>query len=228
MATSIVEREARFLVDDPAVHRAAARLASLGGFAVVRRRRERQRNTYLDTEDLRLRRGRAVLKLREARRSIEVTFKQSLGYRAGVASRRELTQRIPSSKKRSALRGTLAIDPIRRARDYAGAHALRPLFTLLTDRRTLILAEGRGRVELDVDRVTFRRAGRVIAKRLEIEVENLTASPAVFRKAIAALRRRFGARLRLSPVTKFEYGLRVSRSVGDGGGIRTRRSVRRG
>lgn len=212
MSTSIVEREARFLIDDPAVHRAAARLASLGRFVVVGRGHERQRNTYLDTEDLRLRRARAVLKLREAGRSIEMTFKQSLGYRAGVASRRELTERIASSKKRAALRGALAIDPIRRAKRVIGAQSLHPLFTLLTDRRTLILADGRGRVELDVDRVTFRRDGRVIARRLEIEVENLTASPAVFAHAISALHRRFGRHLRLSPVTKFEYGLRVSRA----------------
>ena len=212
MSTSIVEREARFLVEDPAVHRAAAALASLSAFVVVRRRHERQRNTYLDTDELRLRTSHAILKLREAGRSAEVTFKKSLSYRHGVANRLEVTQRIRPSAKRSALQGTLAIDPIRRARALIGARPLRILFTLLTDRRTLILAAGRARVELDIDRVTFERAGRVVARRLEIEVENLTASPAVFASAIAALRARFGSRLRLSRVTKFEYGLRVSRA----------------
>ncbi|MBI3320331.1 MAG: hypothetical protein HYZ89_07095, partial [Candidatus Omnitrophica bacterium] len=50
---------------------------------------------------------------------------------------------------------------------------------------------------------------RVLASRLELEVENLTASPAVFKQALLALRRQFGTRLRPTRVSKFEFGLRL-------------------
>lgn len=219
---AIVEREARFLVDDPAVHRAAAHLASLGAFRVLRRKRERQHNTYFDTTDMKLWRAKSVLKLRETRALREVTFKKSLGYRDGVASRLEVTSRIrPEQRDKVAQaptlgimgsgQGTRSLGPMRWVKRVIGARALHPLFTVVTDRTTLILANEGQRVELDVDRVGVRKGRRILARRLEIEVENLTASAEVFREAITALRRRFGAHLRLSGVSKFEFGLRAGR-----------------
>jgi inorganic triphosphatase YgiF len=205
---AIVEREARFVVADPAVHRSVARLMSLGLFRVIRRHRERQRNTYFDTDDMRLWRAKSVLKLRETRAVREVTFKKSLSYRNGVASRLEVTSRIRPEQRVRIRQGRLAIAPMRRARAIIATHRLHPLFVVATDRTMLILSNNRRRVELDVDRVAVRRGRQIVARRLEIEVENLTASPLVFRSAITALRRRYGAHLRLSGVSTFEFGLR--------------------
>ena len=213
MGTAI-EREARFLVRDEAARRALVRLRDLEGFRRVRIRRERQQNTYLDTVDLRLRRARSVLKLRRVGRRVDVTFKRSLGVRQGIASRLEVTARIRPAHIAGVFAGTLHIPPQRRIRPLIGARALHALFTLHTDRTILVLADGRARVELDVDRVTFRKGGRIHAGRLEAEVENLNAPPVVFRRAVAALRRRFGGALQPTRVSKFEYGLRLARRQG--------------
>ena len=209
MARTVVEREARFLVSEPSVHRAAARLIGLGPFRVIRRHRERQRNTYFDTDEMRLWKAQSVLKLRETVSAREITFKKALAYRDGVASRLEITSRLRPKQRAWMSRGGAAIEPMRRVRRLIGTHPLRRLFTIATDRTTLILVHRRHRVEVDVDRVAVRCGRRVAARRLEIEVENLTATPAVFRSAIAALRRRYGRDLRLSRVSKFEFGRRV-------------------
>ena len=213
MTVSIIEREARLLVQRPAVLSAVARLRTLGEFRVVSRRRERQRNTYLDTPAYQLRRRGAILKLRTVGRRVEVTFKQSRGYRRGVASRLEMTSRIRPSQMARLSRGELNLKPMRRARALIGRRALRPVVTLFTDRRVLMLAHGKHRVELDLDRVTFRKGGRIVARRDEVEVENVTASASVFRQAIAALRKQFRRDVRLSHVSKYAYGLRVAKAA---------------
>jgi len=214
-----LEREARFLVLDDSARRALVRLRALDGFRRVQLRRERQQNTYLDTADLHLRRARSVLKLRRVggRRRVEVTFKHSLGVRRGVAHRIEVTAQIQPSQVARVLGGTIAIPPMRRVGPLIGRHALRALFTLRTDRTILVMRQGRARVELDVDVVTFRAGGRVRARRVELEVENLSAPPAAFARAVAALRRRFGSAVKPTTVSKFEYGLRLVKRRGRSG-----------
>lgn len=207
--STVIEREIRFLVEEPAVYRAVTHLTSLGSFMVVKRRRERQRNTYFDTTDMRLWRARSVLKLRETRVLREVTLKKALAYRNGIASRLEVTSRLRPTQRFLTAPGRLAIAPMQRAKRIIGAQPLQRLLTIITDRTTLVLAKNRRRVELDVDRVAVRKGRRILARRLELEVENLTATPAVFREAIAALRHRYGEALRLSRVSKFEFGWRV-------------------
>ncbi len=224
-----VEHEIRFLVDDPAVHRAAARLRRLETLRVIHRHRERQRNTYFDTRDLRLRQQRTVLKLREIGRLREAIVKQSLGHQHGVMRHREIAATITPSQRLRWIRCSAheAVEPLRRARALAGDQPLQAIVTIRTDRHRAILARGEQRVELDVDHVRVQQGRRTCAQRLELEVENLDASPRVFAEAIAALRRRFRGMLRMSRVSKFEYGLRMTRaltrrSAGDRGGFRTR------
>jgi inorganic triphosphatase YgiF len=214
-----IEREARFLILDDSARRALVRLRALDGFRRMQLRRERQQNTYLDTGDLRLRRARSVLKLRRVggRRRVEVTFKHSLGVRRGVAHRLEITARIQPSQVARVLAGTMNIPPMRRAAALIGRRALRALFTLRTDRTILVMRQGRARVELDVDVVTFRAGGRVRARRVELEVENLSAPPAAFARAVAALRRLFGSAVKPTRVSKFEYGLRLVKRGGRSG-----------
>lgn len=203
----MIEEEARFVVGSASAHQAVARLRELDSFHLVSRRRERQQNTYVDTADFRLLRARSVLKIRMVGRRAEVTLKRSLGYRQGIVRRREVTSGIRPAQLPRVLDGSTRITPVRLARAATGAVPLQRLFTLFTDRRILVFASGRARVEVDVDHVTFRRHGRVVARRYEVEVENLNAPPAVFRKAVAALRKTFGDSLWPTRVSKFEYGL---------------------
>lgn len=213
----VLEREARFLVLDDSTRRALVRLRALDGFRRIRVYQERQRNTYLDTRDLRLRRARSVLKLRQVGTRTDLTYKRSRGLRRGVAERLEVTAPIRPSQIPQALSGRLTPAPMRRVRRIVGDRPLEPLFTLFTHRYGLIFSDGRCRVEVDVDRVTLRRGRRVRARRLEVEVENLTAPPAAFARAVAALARRFGNAVEPTTVSKFEYGLRLVKRRGRSG-----------
>ncbi len=209
-STTTVEREARFLVREAAIHETIARLRSLNGFRVVSRRRERQRNTYFDTKDLRLTRRRAILKVREIGHRVEVIFKQSLGSRNGIAERLEVSTSIRPTQLRDVFSRQLGIEPLRRAQAIVGAHPMTRVCTVLTDRSRLLLAHNAERVEVDVDRVAVRAGQRIRAKRLEVEVENVNASTAVFARVLTALRGRFGASLRPLHVSKYEFGLQQS------------------
>ena len=214
--TRILEQEARFLAADRATHRAVADVRSLDGFQVVQRRRERQRNTYFDTPDLRLRAHRAVLKVRAVGRRRELTFKQSRGYRDGVATRLELTTRIQAGHEARLRRGHVepTAEPARRAQALIKHQALRFTFSMLTDRRILVMARDDERIEIDVDHVVLRRARKIRASRLEVEVENLTASPRAFRHFLTALQQRFPVGLRRCSVSKYEFGFRMSGGQG--------------
>ncbi|MBI3333530.1 MAG: CYTH domain-containing protein [Candidatus Omnitrophica bacterium] len=205
-----IETEAKFLVREAAVHQAVGRMRRLGRFQVVERSRQRQRNTYLDTADQALRRSREVLKLRQVGRFNEVTFKREIRFRRGVSSRIEITSAISKARVPAFLNknGRLSIKPVQWARKTAGGRSLSPVFTLLTDRRKRILEWDRHRIELDLDRVTFHRPGGGRFSFLEVELENLTASPQLFHQALSALKRRFGKGLRPSRIPKAEFGFR--------------------
>jgi inorganic triphosphatase YgiF len=202
-----MEIEAKFLVQDPVLLEEVARITALGPFRRIRTFRQRQRNTYLDTPDLLLKRAKAVLKLRQVAaarggrtrpggalgRRAELTFKSEVGHDREISRRLELTVPIP----------------IRHARSLIGFQPLKRLFTLHTDRRRMIFAFGKQRIELDLDRVTVRKGRRIAGRRYEVEVENLSASPTLYRQALTVLRRTFGRRLRPSRIWKGEYAWEI-------------------
>jgi inorganic triphosphatase YgiF len=204
------EVEAKFLVEGARLLNQAAALRSLNGFQVIARSRERQANSYWDTPAFDLRRAKAVLKLRRVGRRFELSFKKELGRsRSRAVSRRlEVSDRLTKGEIRLLHRGKLKSPPIDRARRLTSRPLVR-LFTLYTDRRKLLLALGGHRVELALDRVTFRRGGRILGRRWEVEVENLTASEGLFQTVIRALRRRYPGKLKSSRVWKGEYGFRL-------------------
>ena len=187
------EVEAKFLARDPGIFRALGRLKTLGRFRLLRAALERQENRYLDTEDLRLRQARAVLKLRRTGSKREVTFKREIGYRAGVSERIEVS-------------GPQAL---LRARKITGSRPFKEILNLRTRRRSLIFAAGRERIELDLDRVEVRRASGGTARYAEAELENLSASEIHFREALTELKHLFPKGLRPSRLPKVEIGLRL-------------------
>ena len=221
------ETEAKFLVESPSLLRKINSLDCLGSFRLIRRQSERQQNIYWDTQDLRLRRARAALKMRWVGSRTEVTFKREIAYRNGISDRVEITVQVPLGQRSRIFKSSRLIDParpiepVRLARKIAGSLSLQKVLTLRTFRRKLLFACGGQRIELDLDRVVVQRAGKPVATHQEVELENLSASEGLFREALGALRRRFGGGLRSSRIPKYEMGLRLLKSMerNRGGGV---------
>jgi len=187
------EVEAKFLARDPAVFKKLARLRSLGRFRLKSSRLERQQNRYLDTQDLRLRQARSILKVRQVGKKIEMTFKRELSHRGGVSERIEVT----------------GPDALLRARKIVGARPLQEILNLRTHRRRLIFVSGREEIELDLDQVDVLRGGRSVGRHWEVELENQAAGEEHFRESLAELKGSFRGELRSSRIPKVEMGLRV-------------------
>lgn len=188
------EVEAKFLVRDPAVLGKLEKLKELGLFRLKSRSLEEQDNRYLDTEDLRLRQARAILKTRRVGGKLDMTFKRELSYRNGVSDRIEV--KSPGAA-------------LPQARKIIGSRPLKEILALRTRRRKLIFARGKDRVELALDQVAVRRAGKTTARFDEVELENLSAPEADFQKLLSRLRRLAGKALRASRIPKVEIGLRL-------------------
>jgi inorganic triphosphatase YgiF len=206
------EVEAKFLPRGPAVLRKLEKLRMLGRFRLKSRRTELQENQYLDTEDLRLRQARAVLKVRRAGGKSEITFKRELSYRNGVSERIEVTMPLPVGTTYldpSRYVVPMEIEPVRRAREITGSRPLREILNLRTRRRSLIFASGPEKVEVDLDRVEVRWDKKTVARFSEIELENLTASEESFRELLRGWKRLFRGEIRSSGIPKVELGLRL-------------------
>ena len=188
------EVEAKFLVLDPAVLGKLEKLKELGSFRLKSRSLEEQENCYLDTEDFRLRQARAILKTRRVGGKLDMTFKRELSYRNGVSDRLEVTS--PEAA-------------LPRARKIIGSRPLKEILILRTRRRRLIFARGNHRIELDLDQVAVRRAGKTMARFEEVELENLSAPEADFQEMVKRLQRLGGETLRGSRIPKVERGLRL-------------------
>ncbi len=211
MTTTHREVEVKFLVRDTTVLRAVAQLRSLGPFTLMRRHSERQRNTYVDTDDARLHRARAVLKVRKIGSGISLTFKQAKRMQRGFGVRREITSRLSQRRLDLVWQAQLHPAPMRAARRILGAAPLRPRLCLLTHRRRLTLAYQRQRIAVDVDRVTCAPLHGPAVTWCEVELEALHATPRIFEGVVNDFTRRFGSRLRRSARSKYTIGLALTR-----------------
>lgn len=187
------EVEAKFLVRDPAVLGKLGKLKELGLFRLKSRSLERQENRYLDTQDLRLRQARAILKTRQVGAKTETTFKREISHRGGVSERIEVT----------------GPEAVLRARKIAGSRPLREILNLHTFRCRLLFARGKDKIELDLDQVDVLRGGRKIARYWEVELENRSIGEKHFQEALTKLRHSFRGELRSSRLPKVEIGLRL-------------------
>ncbi len=203
------EVESKFIVRDPLVLSEVSTLRTVGTFTVTGQEHLVQHDTYLDTSDLSLARGRSVLKLRQRGDRYEVTFKQEVGASRGVSERVEVTLPVTPDQVPLLLAGRLPIEPVRLARRVAKRKELTEVIASVTDRTRMLLAHETERAEIDVDRVTYRRGRVEMAGRMEVEVENQGASLDGFRALVDALKVQFGEKMELSSVSKFEHGLRL-------------------
>ena len=128
-------------------------------------------------------------------------------------------------------------DPVRQARRIVGRRPLREVLRIRTDRtkrlfsfRQQRLALGEApprasaqrlapeeapprasaqRLELALDRVRVVQGRRTVGTFLEIEMENLSADPALFEETLRVFRRKFQRQIRSSRLSKFQRGLRL-------------------
>ena len=213
------ETEAKFLIQSTSIQRKILSLRTLGPFHLIGCQSERQQNIYWDTQDLRLRRARAALKMRWVGSRTEVTFKREIAYRNGISDRVEITVQVPLGQRSRIFKSSRLIDParpiepIRLARKIAGSLSLQKVLTLRTFRRKLLFACGRQRIELDLDRVVVQKGSKSVAIHHEVELENLNASEDLFREALKGLMGQFGRGLRSSRIPKYEIGLRLLKSM---------------
>ena len=210
----MIERETKFLVHGESVFRRILKISALGPFRRTRRVRQRQWNQYWDTPDLRLKRGRAALKVRRVRARAEVIFKREIAFHTGVSERVEKSARL-RVEGHHALRRALArepfIEPVRQARRIIGSRPLEPVLTLRTDRQRLFFTCGRERMELDLDGVRVLRGRKIVGRYEEVELENLSSSAGKFRLARVAFEERFAGEVSFSRLPKYEIGLRFLR-----------------
>jgi CHAD domain-containing protein len=162
------------------------------------------RDRYLDSEDWRLHRAGATLRIRTTGRRSEATLKSKGTLVDGLRDRRELTEPLPGPDPEGvrALSGEVG----RTVRALSGAKRLRVLFEVRTRRRVYGVRAGGADVgELSLDDTTIPVAGGRPARlqRVEIEVE-----PDAM-EAVAPLvdELRAAAGLRPAAATKFQAGL---------------------
>jgi triphosphatase len=162
------------------------------------------RDRYLDTEDWRLHRAGATVRIRSTGRRSEATLKSKGTLVDGLRDRRELTEPLPSPDV-EALRA-LPGDVGRTVRSLVGRRKLRQLFEIRTRRKAYtVLVDGEDVGELTLDDTSIPVAGGRPARlqRVEIEVE----PDAVDTVADLVGELRAGAGLRPAGASKFQAGL---------------------
>jgi CHAD domain-containing protein len=148
-------------------------VARVPGYTVTAGATKRIRDTYFDTADWRLSRGRFTCRVRDKADGAEVTLKSTAPQAGGMRTRRERNDRLgpgetlPGRVAAAATAGEAALPAIRLV---AGARHLAPLFTLAQERRQFLLADLTGHLgEISVDATEVEgTAGRL--QRVEVEV----------------------------------------------------------
>ncbi len=167
--SDILEVEWQF--DAPSTSRAIDWLlvANVPGYAILPAGQKSQVDTYYDTADWRLSRGKFTCRVREKKDGAELTLKGMAGAQDGMRSRREQTERLESHSLAAIVE---APGPCGNAiRLIAGRRHLEALFTLEQQRRTFDLSDADGLLgEISVDD-TWVREGRAHLARVEVEVD---------------------------------------------------------
>ncbi len=128
------------------------------------------RDRYFDTQDWRLHRAGATLRIRTRGRKSEATLKSKGTLVDGMRDRRELTEPLPAGEP-EAVR-SLPGEVGRTVRALAGARRLRRLFEIRNRRRVFtVTVDGREVGELTLDDTSIPVAGGRPARLHRVEVE---------------------------------------------------------
>jgi triphosphatase len=203
-----LERELKFRIESEVEARRLERALPLVG----RLRRQQLHNVYFDTEDLRLQRTGAALRLRRIGGKWLQTLKAMQGVQGALAARAEWEMPIASGTldcglfPREEVRAATGLDMLRLA------PRLKPLFTTRFERRAGELALGHGvRAKACIDRGTVE-AGRTRERLLELELELLDGELAPLLGLAETLADGFD--LRLEGASKAERGYRLAGLAG--------------
>jgi CHAD domain-containing protein len=170
-----------------------------------------QQDTYCDTADWRISQAGYTLRVRRIGDQAETTLKSVVSAEKGKARhRREINEDLPTpapTEDALSLLQHAQGDVSRRARALAGAHPLRRLFELHTQRQVYqlrIAGEPAGEIALDETCIIARPRGKEVhLQRVEVEVQDdKNANLAAFVIEMCQ-----ACELRPAMVTKFEAGL---------------------
>jgi CHAD domain-containing protein len=166
-------------------------------------------DTYLDTEDWRLRRAGLALRLRDVAGRPEATLKDLAPASGSVRIRREFNEPLPSAEFDAVAVGSGPVSS--RVHAVAGLEPLKALFRVRTQReRFAALEQGdheAAEIALD-DTVVATPDGGSSARLARVEVEALTGTPASLESLVDHLQ----SECALTPAaeSKYEVGLKIA------------------
>ena len=182
---------------------------SVHGLTIESRPTHTINDTYLDTEDWRLRRAGFALRLRDVPGRAEATLKDITPASDGVRIRREFNEPLPSAEFEALAIGSGPVSS--RVHAVAGAEPLRALFRVRTQRECFVALEHEdqqaGEIALD-DTIVATPDGGSMEHLTRVEVEAISGTPESLEGLVGQLR----SECALMPAmdSKYEMGLRVA------------------
>ena len=167
------------------------------------------RDTYLDTDDWRIRRAGFALRVREDAGRTEATLKDLAPETAGVRIRREFSEPLPSAELEALAIGDGPVST--RVHAVAGPEPLRALFRVRTERECFAALERGGEPAAEIaldDTVVAAPDGGPTSRLTRVEVEALTDRPGLLAGLVGELR----SECALEPTadSKYEVGLKIA------------------
>jgi triphosphatase len=166
-------------------------------------------DTYLDTEDWRLRRAGFALRLRDVPGRAEATLKDITPASDGVRIRREFNEPLPSAEFEALAVGNGPVSS--RVHAVAGAEPLKALFRVRTQRECFVALEHEDQQAAEIaldDTIVATPDGGSTEHLTRVEVEAISGTPESLEGLVGQLR----SECALMPATdsKYEMGLRVA------------------
>ena len=182
---------------------------SVHGLTIESRPTHTINDTYLDTEDWRLRRAGFALRLRDVPGRAEATLKDITPASDGVRIRREFNEPLPSAEFEALAVGSGPVSS--RVHAVAGAEPLKALFRVRTQRECFVALEHEDQqaAEIALDDTTVATPdGGSMEHLTRVEVEAISGTPESLEGLVGQLR----SECALMPATdsKYEMGLRVA------------------
>jgi CHAD domain-containing protein len=182
---------------------------SVHGLTIESRPTHTINDTYLDTEDWRLRRAGFALRLRDVPGRAEATLKDITPASDGVRIRREFNEPLPSAEFEALAVGSGPVSS--RVHAVAGAEPLKALFRVRTQRECFVALEHEDQQAAEIaldDTIVATPDGGSVEHLTRVEVEAISGTPESLEGLVGQLR----SECALMPAmgSKYEMGLRVA------------------
>jgi len=182
---------------------------SVDGLTIESRPTHTIHDTYLDTEDWRLRRAGFALRVRAVPGRVEATLKDIAPASDSVRIRREFNEPLPSAEFEALAVGNGPVST--RVHAVAGPEPLKALFRVRTRRECFAALEQGDQQAAEIaldDTIVATPDGGSTAHLTRVEVEAISGTPETFEVLVDHLR----SECALTPTTdsKYEVGLKVA------------------